>query len=330
MTNLTTTYLGMKLKNPLVPSSSPLTKETDGARQLEDAGAGAIIMHSLFEEEVTAHQQVFASHLADNDFGFAEMDTFLPEPTEYEDVTSHYLNTLSNLKSSLEIPVIASINGIGNGDWLSVAKEIQQAGADALEVNLYAVPSNPGTSGNEIENSYLQIIKALKTITTLPITLKLSDQFSSPGHFVKSAEQSGASGVSLFNRFYQPDIDLDTGQVYPSLNLSNKNEYLRALHWIALLYKQTNLTLSATGGVHNSATVLKLIGSGADIVHSTSALLSTGPSTISQWLTEIKSWLEEQELNLEDFRGRYSMQQLKDPTVYERVNYYQNLQLYHR
>ncbi|TCS42068.1 dihydroorotate dehydrogenase-like protein [Reinekea marinisedimentorum] len=330
MTNLTTTYLGLTLKNPLVPSSSPFTKKLDTAKQLEDAGAGAIIMHSLFEEEVTAHQKVFASHLADNSFGFAEMDNFLPEPTDYEDVTSQYLKTLTELKSALDIPVIASINGIGSGEWLSVAKDIQQAGANALEVNLYSVPSDTDKTSSEIEKKYLQIVNALKAETTLPLTFKLSDQFSSPGNFVKQLEAAGANGVSLFNRFYQPDVDLDTGQVYPSLNLSNKYEYLRALHWIALLYNQTGLSLGATGGVHNSATVLKLIGSGANVVHTTSALLSTGPSTLTQWQTEIEQWLEEQELELEDFRGRYSMQQLRDPAVFERVNYYQNLQLYRR
>lgn len=331
MTDMTTDYMGLTLKNPLVPSASPLTKNLADAKALEDAGSGAIIMHSLFEEEIENHQKIYLDHLAEPNFSFAEMDHFLPQPMEYQDVASQYLQQVEQLKKSLDIPVIASMNGTAAGEWLEIAGEIESAGADALELNLYNIPTDFTCSSVDIEKNYLKLFSELKANTHLPITLKLTDQFSSLGNFIQTLADAGAEGVSLFNRFYQPDIDLETGHVYASLKLSSRNEYFRSLHWIALLYNKVDLCLGATGGVHSAETALKLIGAGADVVHTTSSLLSTGPSTVSQWLREMNDWLEEHEYSSpDDFRGKYSFWNHQNQSAYERLNYYQNLQLFHR
>lgn len=329
MSDLTCNYLGLTLKNPIVPSASPLSKNLDDAKKVEDAGASALVVYSLFEEEVVHHEELYTTHIADPAFEFAEMNHFFPEQQDYEDVTDNYLKHLGKLKSTLDIPIIASINGTGTGDWLNVATEIEKTGVDALEFNLYSVPTNFEASAQDVEQAYLRMFKILRSKTTLPIVIKLSDQFSSPGHFIKELESAGAQGVSLFNRFYQPDFDLETGQAYPSLELSRPNDYYRVLHWIALLHKKVNLSLCATSGVHTSEAALKLISAGADVVHSASCLLKQGPGVIQTWLDEMEQWLDTNEYeSLTELKGKNSFWQLKDRSIYERINYYQNLSLY--
>jgi len=329
MANLTCEYLGLLLKNPLVPSASPFTKEVSEAVQLEDAGASAVIMHSLFEEEIKHHQNLYVNHIADSGIGFAEADSFSPEQPDYADVSEQYLEQIQNLKSKLSMPVIASINGTGTGDWLSIATEIEKAGADALELNLYSVPTNFEASSNDIEQMYLRLFKTLRKKTNLPIAVKLCDQLSSPGHFIRELEKVGAQGVSLFNRFYQPDFDLNTGQLYSSLKLSGPADYYRVMHWMALLHNKTNLSLGATSGVHSSEVVLKLIGAGANVVHSASCILKQGPMVLTQWLKEMDHWMEEFEVSsIDELRGRFSFSHVKDAGTYERINYYQNLSGY--
>lgn len=326
MTDLTSNYLGLTLKNPIVPSASPLSKNIDEAVQLEDAGAAAIVMYSLFEEEIKHHQNTYRLQVAESTAEFAESNHFLPKATNYESVSVRYLNQLRQLKQRLDIPVVASINGINTGTWLDIAKEIEAAGADAIEFNLYTVPSNFEASSIDMEHMYIRLFNALREKTTLPIVVKLGEQFTSPGHFIKKLQLAGAQGVSLFNRFYQPDFDLETGQLYPSIQLSGPNDYYQVLHWMALLHRKVDLTLCATTGVHSSTTALKLIGAGADVVHSASSLIKLGPKIITEWLNEMSLWLDENGYeSIDDLRGQFSFWQVRDTSVYERINYYQNL-----
>ena len=257
MVDLATEYLGLKLSNPLVPSSSPLTGDAATARRLEDAGAAAIVMPSLFEEEVRQSEESVARFLHEQAIGFGEADSFLPIPEECSTPLDEYLELLSALKASLDIPVIASLNGVSNDGWIRYGKQLEEAGADALELNVYYVAANVEESAAEVESRYVEMLYELRQHISLPVCMKLSSQFSSPGHFVRSLEASGARGVSLFNRFYQPDIDLVSREVLPKLDLSSPYESLLRIHWLAILHGRVNLSLAATGGFHGAEEVLK-------------------------------------------------------------------------
>ena len=230
--DLRTTFLGLDLRNPLVPSSSPLSRDLDMAKRLEDAGAGALVMYSLFEEEIERENNVLEQLTGYQDIGHDEASSYLPMHGEYKTGLEDYLEQLRRLKDALEIPVVASLNGISLDDWVEHGKELQQAGADALELNIYYVAANPDESSVEVEARYIELLSALRREVSLPISMKLSPQFSSIGHMIKRIEQAGANGVVLFNRFYQPDIDLESMQVVPRLHLSNSRDALLAMRWI--------------------------------------------------------------------------------------------------
>lgn len=329
MADLTTTYLGLKLAHPLVPSSSPFSKDASTAKRLEDAGASAIVMHSLFEEKIESEAQQMDRFFYQQSLGIGEADSFHPVPDNIKSYQEQYLENLQSLKSALGIPVIASLNGSSLSGWIDYSTHLQQAGADALELNIYNVAANVDVSSTVVENHYVEVLQALKSHVSIPIIMKLSPQFSSPVHFIKRLEQAGASGVSIFNRFYQPDIDLATLDVIPTLDLSTASEALLRVRWAALLYGRVNLSLAVTGGFHQTPDVIKALLAGADVVHLCSVLLKEGVGKLTQMRNELEQWLDEQEYDsVQQLKGSVSQQHAIDPSAYERANYVQVLDSY--
>jgi dihydroorotate dehydrogenase (fumarate) len=329
MVDLTTTYLGLKLAHPLVPSSSPFSKDASTAKQLEDAGASAIVMHSLFEEKIESEAQQMDRFFYQQSLGIGEADSFHPVPDNIKSYQEQYLENLQSLKSSLGIPVIASLNGSSLSGWTDYSTHLQQAGADALELNIYNLAANMDASSAVVENHYVEVLQALKSHVSIPITMKLSPQFSSPVHFIKRLERAGVDGVSIFNRFYQPDIDLTTLDVIPTLELSTASEALLRVRWAALLYGRVNLSLAVTGGFHQTPDVIKALLAGADVVHLCSVLLKEGVGKLTQMRNELEQWLDEQEYDsVQQLKGSVSQQHAIDPSAYERANYVQVLDSY--
>lgn len=331
MVDLTTEYLGLKLANPLVPSASPLSKDIDTAIKLEDAGASALVMYSLFEEKIEAEQQQMERFFFQQAIGHGEAESFHPVSKEIKTYQDQYLENLLRLKRYLSIPVIASLNGSSLGGWIEYGQALQQAGADALELNIYHLAANIHDSGETVENRYLEILRELKSKVTLPLTLKLSPQFSSPIHFAQRLQNAGAGGVALFNRFYQPDIDLETLNIIPKLELSTSSEALMRIRWVALLYGKVKLSLAVTGGFHTTADVLKALLAGADVVHLCSVLLEHGPNRLSDILENLVNWLVVHEYDsISQLKGSVSHQHTINPADYERANYVQVLDSYSR
>ncbi|TRW91480.1 dihydroorotate dehydrogenase-like protein [Candidatus Methylobacter oryzae] len=329
MVDLTTDYIGLKLANPLVPSASPLSKDLDTARKLEDAGASALVMYSLFEEKIEAETQQMDRFFYNQAIGHNESDSFHPVPGNFQTYQEQYLEHLQQLKSALAIPVIASLNGTSLSGWVEYGKQLQQAGADALELNIYHLAANADESGEDVENRYLDILQELKEQVSVPIVMKLSSQFSSPIHFAKRLEAAGADGIALFNRFYQPDIDLETLEVVPKLELSPSAEALMRIRWTALLYGRTNLSLAVTGGFHQTPDVIKALLAGADVVQLCSVLLKHGTGRLGEILAELQQWLAEHEYeSVDQLKGSVSQQHAIDPCAYERANYVQVLDSY--
>jgi dihydroorotate dehydrogenase (fumarate) len=322
MVDLSTEYLGLRLANPLVPSASPLSRDIDTARRLEDAGAAALVMYSLFEEKIESEENHFARFFHQQAIGHAEADTFHPIPESYTSHQDEYLEQLHRLKSQLGVPVIASLNGTSPGGWIDYGKSLQEAGADALELNVYYVAANGAESGDDVENRYVQLLKELRRHISIPVTMKLSPYFSSLVHTAQRLEEAGANGLALFNRFYQPDIDLETLQVVPRLELSSSAEALLRIRWVALLYGRTRLSLAVTGGFHTMEDVLKALLAGADVTHLCSTLLTHGPGRIEEILKDLERWLEQHEYeSIRQLKGSISQQHAIDPAAYERANY---------
>jgi dihydroorotate dehydrogenase (fumarate) len=322
--DLTTKYLGFDLKNPLVPSASPLSKSVEQAKRLEDNGAAAIIMYSLFEEAITAETETMNRFLNQQDTGFAEADAgFLPDWQDFSTGLEQYLDNLRQLKEALDIPVIASLNGVTPGGWVTHGKELEQAGADALELNVYYVAADIGQDGTQVEARYLDILRTLKSSIAIPINMKLSPSFSSVGNMVRQLAGAGADGVALFNRFYQPDINIDSMRLQPSLHPSTSAEALLAMRWIAILYGRIEgLSLGATGGIHTADDAIKLLLAGADVVHLCSTLLKNGPAQTARILHGLTQWMDEQGFeSLDDVRGRVSALTVPNPAEFERANY---------
>ncbi len=329
MVDLTTTYLGLKLAHPLVPSSSPFSKDADSAKKLEDAGASALVMHSLFEEKIESEAQQMDRFFFQQALGTGEADSFHPVPHNIKSYQEQYLENLRAVKSSLDIPVIASLNGSSLSGWIDYSTHLQQAGADALELNIYHLAANVNDSSEVVENNYVEILQAIKKHVSIPITMKLSPQFSSPVHFIKRLETAGANGVAIFNRFYQPDIDLETLDVIPKLELSTASEALLRVRWTALLYGRANLSLAVTGGFHQTDDVIKALLAGADVVHLCSVLLKEGTGRLTQMRDELEQWLVEHEYqSIQQLKGSVSQQHAIDPSAYERANYVQVLDSY--
>jgi dihydroorotate dehydrogenase (fumarate) len=321
MIDLSTDYLGLKLKNPLVPSASPLSRNLATALRLEDAGASALVMYSLFEEELRAEDSMTDRFLAHPVMGHHEAQRFLPDSTFHSGV-ERYAEHLQRLKSRLGIPVVASLNGVSQSGWIELGRALEEAGADALELNVYHVAADMYECGDAVEARYLSLLGELRQVVALPIVMKLSPFFSSLPNFVRKLEATGAQGVALFNRFYQPDIDLDGLYVVDRLHLSTADEALLRIRWLSILHGRTGLTLAATGGVHSHAEALKLLLVGADVVHLASALLEHGPSHLTCILNEMEHWMREREYtSVEQLKGSMSQKNLADPTAMARASY---------
>jgi dihydroorotate dehydrogenase (fumarate) len=319
---LATRYLGLELENPFVPSSSPLSKQLDTARRLEDHGAGALVMYSLFEEEVEAEE-----HMADQlghfqDIGHGEASSYLPVHGELPSPRDTYLERLRELKEALDIPIIASLNGTSPGGWLRHARSIEEAGADALELNVYHVAADIEESSAAVEARVTDIVASVRSEVSLPVGVKLSPSFSAVGNLVRRLEQAGADGVALFNRFYQPDIDLSDLEISQSLHLSSSADALLAMRWIAILHGRVGLSLAATGGVHTAEDAIKLLLCGADATYMCSALLKSGPQALDDVRAGVLDWMDEHEYDsVEQLKGSLSQRHSADPVSFERGNY---------
>jgi len=322
MIDLSTEYLGLKLANPLVPSSSPLTGELDSAKKLEDAGASALILPSLFEETIEYEQKQLERFVNSQALGHYEAQSYQPVPEDYTSELDSYLERIQQYKSALDIPVIASLNGISTNGWIDSGKELQQAGADALELNVYYIAANPEKTGEQVEERYLQLLADLREHVSLPITMKLSSQFSSMSNMILKLQQAGAQGVSLFNRFYQPDIDLETLEIKPHLDLSSSMESLLRIRWIAMIRGRVDLSIAATGGFHRTEDIVKALLVGADITHLCSVLLQQGPEHIAVLRQELDYWLEEHEYeSVMQMKGSVSQSCAINPAALEHCNY---------
>ena len=329
MVDLTTHYLGLKLAHPLVPSASPLSKDLDSARKLEDAGASAIVLASLFEEKIEAEQENMERFFYGQEIGYGEADSFHPVPYQILTYQEQYLEHLQKMKDALQIPVIASLNGTTVGGWIEYGQALEQAGADALELNIYHLAANSDESSVSVERLYLDILQELKSQVSIPLTLKLSPQFSSPINFAQRLQAAGADGIAIFNRFYQSDIDLETLQVVPKLELSTPAEALLRIRWTALMFGRVNMSLAVTGGFHQTPDVIKAILAGADVVHLCSVLLKDGIGRLTQIHDELQHWLDEHEYqSIEQMKGSVSHKHAIDPSAYERANYVQVLDSY--
>jgi dihydroorotate dehydrogenase (fumarate) len=329
MVDLSTDYLGLPLSSPLVPSASPLSRDLDTARRLEDAGASALVMYSLFEEEIRHEEVQMLRFLHHQAIGHAEAESFLPMPVAYASGLDAYLEHVAKLKACLAIPIIASLNGVSLDGWVDHGKDLEQAGADALELNVYYVAADADQSGQQVESRYIELVRELRQHVNIPITVKLSSQFSSVAHMVRQLEGAGANGAALFNRFYQPDINLETLRVTPQLQLSTSMESLLRVRWIAILYGRVHLSLAATGGIHTATDALKALLAGADVTHLCSVLLSHGPERITDIERDMVAWLEEHEYHsVKQLQGSVSQQRAIDPSAYERTNYLDVLDSY--
>lgn len=327
--NLETTYLGLKLSSPLMPGASPLVDNLDTVRRLEDAGAAAIVMHSLFEEQVTQDQWSTFQHQAKHEDSFAEAVSFFPQQDDFNLGPEQYLERIRAIKEAVAVPVIASLNGTRIGGWIDYARLIEQAGADALELNLYYIATDATESGSEVEARTLDVLRAVRAAVKLPLAVKLSPYFSSLAYFARELEVLGANGLILFNRFYQPDIDPENLDTVPKLELSNSAELRLRLRWLGILRGQINCSLACGGGVHHAIDVIKAIMAGADAVQCVSSLLHFGPRHLHTLTDGICNWMEEHEYeSIVQLRGCMSSEHCPDPAAYERGNYLRVLQIW--
>jgi dihydroorotate dehydrogenase (fumarate) len=327
--DLSTSYLGLNLKNPIVPSASPLSHSLDSMRRLEDAGASAIVMYSLFEEQI-AHETAELNHyLSYGTESFAEALTYFPESDDYNLGPEEYVGLLHKAKQSLGIPVIGSLNGVSTGGWIKYAKKIEEAGADALELNVYYIPTDPKLTGDDVENRYFEVLTAVKSTVRIPVAMKLNPFFSSLANIAHRLDAAGADGLVLFNRFYQPDIDLEALEVKPNVILSTPQALRLPLRWIAILHGRIKASLAATSGIHTAQDVLKMLMAGADVTMMASALLKHGPEQIKTVLADMDQWMLEHEYHsVRQMKGSMSQKSIADPAAFERANYMKALQSY--
>ena len=328
--DLQTTYLGLNLKNPIVPSSSPLTRHVSTLRRMEDAGAAAVVLYSLFEEEINMESQTLNEYLLQGTEIYPESITFFPEAPSYRMVgPDAYLEHIRRAKRALDIPVIASLNGVSTGGWIEYAAHIEEAGADALELNIYFLPTHVDLGSAEVEQIYLDVLRDVKNTVKIPVAMKLSPYFSATANMAKRLDDAGADGLVLFNRFYQPDLDLETLEVVPNLILSDSHEMRLPLRWIAILYGHVKADLALTTGVHNAVDVLKGLAAGASVTMVASELLQNGLGRIGEILGEVALWLVENEYeSLDQLRGSLSQINVAAPAAFERANYVQVVSSY--
>lgn len=327
--DLTTKYLGLTLRSPLVPAASPLSIELDNLKQMEAVGAGAVILESLFEEQLRADRAELAERLEQGTESFAEALSYFPEPAEFKLGPETYLEQIAAAKRALKIPVIASLNGSTLGGWTDYARQIQGAGADALELNIYAIPTDPDTTAAEVEDNYVKIVRSVKEQLTIPVSVKLSPFFTNFANVAKRLDEAGADGLVLFNRFYQPDIDLQNLEVVPNILLSTPMAMRLPLRWIAILYGRVKADLAATSGVHRATDALKMLMAGAAVTTMASALLRHGIKHLATVESEMRQWMEEHEYeSVAQMRGSMSQRNCPDPSSFERAQYMKAISSY--
>jgi dihydroorotate dehydrogenase (fumarate) len=327
--DLSTTYMGMKLRSTLVPSASPMTRELADLKQAEDAGAGAVVLPSVFEEQLRRESAELDLALTQGTESFAEALSYFPQLGEFRLGPEDYLEYIAKAKAALKIPVIASLNGTSVGGWTDYARKIQQAGADALELNIYYIPTDPQLSALEVENTYLDILKAVKAAITIPVAVKLSPFFSNMANMARQLDRAGANGLVLFNRFYQPDIDLETLEVESSLLLSTPQARRLPLRWVAILHGHIQASLAATSGIHTAQDVLKILMAGADVTMLCSVLFRKGMPHIAAIEQEIQQWMTVHEYeSVTQLKGSLSQKNCPDPSAFERAQYMRVISTY--
>jgi len=324
---LETNYLGLRLRNPLMPGASPMADNLDLVRRLEDAGAAAIVLHSLFEEQLVLEENAWMRDVERFEDSFSEASTFLQEPSDFSLTPEQYLEQIARIKEAVGVPVIASLNGISTGGWTKFSTQIEMAGADAIELNYYVLPSSPTQTAKILENDAIEILRSVRRNVGIPVALKISPFFSSLPNFTRRAADAGADGFVLFNRFYQPDIDIDEREVLSTLEFSTPAELRMRLRWLAILRGSVDVSLAASGGVHSAKDAIKALMAGADVVQIVSALLQHGPQRLGEILQDLTRWMEEHEYeSVEQLKGSMSLQHCPDPSAFERTNYLRILQ----
>src|SRR5690606_27062104 len=327
--NLSTTYLGLNLRSPLVVSASPLSETIDNIKRMEAAGAGAVVLYSLFEEQLRLERDALFHYLEAGTESHAEALTYFPQPSEYRIGPEGYLEHIRKAKAAVDIPIIASLNGTSLGGWTQFAREIEQAGADALELNIYYIPTDPNLTSEQVEQTYIDILKAVKESVRIPVAVKLSPFFSSFANMARRLEEAGADGLVLFNRFYQPDIDLEALEVKTNVLLSTPQALRLPLTWIGLLYGRIHVSLAATSGVHTAEDALKLLMVGADVTMMASVLLQRGIEHLREIETDLRRWLEEHEYeSVAQLKGSMSQINSDNPSAFERAQYMRAISSY--
>ncbi|MFO7322330.1 MAG: dihydroorotate dehydrogenase-like protein [Chloroflexota bacterium] len=327
--NLSTTYLGLNLRSPLVVSASPLSETIDNIKRMEAAGAGAVVLYSLFEEQLRLERDALFHYLEAGTESHAEALTYFPQPSEYRIGPEGYLEHIRKAKAAVDIPIIASLNGTSLGGWTQFAREIEQAGADALELNIYYIPTDPNLTSEQVEQTYIDILKAVKESVRIPVAVKLSPFFSSFANMARRLEEAGADGLVLFNRFYQPDIDLEALEVKTNVLLSTPQALRLPLTWIGLLYGRIHVSLAATSGVHTAEDALKLLMVGADVTMMASVLLQRGIEHLREIETDMRRWLEEHEYeSVAQLKGSMSQINSDNPSAFERAQYMRAISSY--
>jgi dihydroorotate dehydrogenase (fumarate) len=327
--DISTEYLGLKLSSPIVPSAGPLSQDIKNIKLMEDSGAGAVVIYSIFEEQIEQEELEFYRHTTDNNESNAEAQSYFPALNFFKTGPDEYLEHIHKVKSAVSIPVIASLNGKSLGGWIEYAKKIEQAGADALELNIYRLATDVSKSGSEIEQSYIDIVKEVKKSIKIPVAVKIGPFFSSIAWMASQLDKAGADGLVLFNRFYQPDIDLESLEVVPNVLLSTPNAMRLPLRWIAIIYNRIKADIAATSGISSEKDVIKMIMAGAKVTQMLSCLLKFGIGRIADVNKELKNWMELNEYeSLDQMRGSMSYKNVADPSQFERANYMKELVSY--
>ena len=322
MVDLTTSYLGLSLKNPIVASASPLSKKLDSVRRMEDAGISAVVMYSLFEEQIVHESLALDHYLNQGTYTNAEALTYFPDMDHYNVGSESYLELIHKIKQAVQIPVIGSLNGVSKTSWIDYARKIQEAGADALELNMYAVPTDENVSATELEKDRIELIREIRGTIHIPLAVKLSPYFTSLPHFTKHCVEAGVNGFALFNRFMQPDLDIETLDVVPNVQLSTSAELRLPLRWIAILYGRTQADLALTTGVHTTGDALKAVMAGANVAMMASELIANGPKRATAILEEMQAWMGEYEYeSITQMRGSMSQKAIAEPGAFERAQY---------
>lgn len=320
--DLTTSYLGLTLRTPLVASACPLWESLDNIKRAEDAGASALVLHSLFEEQITRQQHELFHHLEEGTESFSEARTYFPEADYYHVGPDGYLNHIRKAKAATNIPIIASLNGSSLGGWTDFARQIEQAGADALEMNIYHIPTDPNLDANAVEQGYVDLLKAVKAVVNIPVAIKMSPFFSNMAHMAKKLDDAGANALVMFNRFYQPDIDLEALEVRPNVLLSTPQALRLPLRWIAILYGRINADMAATSGIHSPQDAIKMLMVGANVTMMASAILRNGLEYFRPMEQGLLDWLTEHEYeSVQQLRGSLSQINCPDESLYERAQY---------